>query len=530
MNQERKQDMNLERKQHMTLQAHRLDRHQKTCTGFESRIRYAGGVFETPRSIVEELAAEGMKIKPEYVYPYHIVPLSTLKFIYRKRDFLTQQNTHHTVYTCLNSGKHDINVIKLKLYLIEHLLNEDADSDDEVGACEDEDDGTVRKDPGGPLVVKRNNQYLCLNSGKHDINVIKPRLIEHLLNEDADSDDGVGACEDEDDETLRKDPGGPLVVKRNNQYLCLNSGKHDINVIKPRLIEHLLNEDADSDDEVGACEDEDDETVRKDPGGPLVVKRNNQYLWEVLLVEDFGKQQITLHPIVAYYKNDSFQLVRHALMYISNDIGHDYHIVNCFTEMALTFLRGETEVESVIILRDKKNAPGGEGLGLHNPSKDPSCFCSAGRGKQPHRCTNKLHVGEFTVHNLKLNGNYQSTWLDLTVSCQHLKSLPKILHPSQAVSTMGVREVDYMDGKKKLVFNSLVLEVNEGDKQQLYISCLRPNLRSAHRLGRAAVNNTDDLYTAWLRKMMRSTCLGYNKVWVFPDIRDESLVTQGKTK
>ncbi|GFO46529.1 Armadillo repeat-containing protein 5-like isoform x2 [Plakobranchus ocellatus] len=247
---------------------------------------------------------------------------------------------------------------------------------------------------------------------------------------------------------------------------------------------------------------------------------------EVLLIEDFaenrkatyaaevksahfGKQQITLHPIVAYIKNDEYQLIRHSLMFISNDIGHDFHMVNKFTDMALAFLKEETEVESVIIYSDgcagqykgkgtfadlilmsgmrvqraffgsehgKGEADGETGVlsqamdravrsgtnissardlyqwatstlskaeGLHRrtffyvpqedinrnrpytdiatvpgtrkmhqvvrladyviKSRSLACFCCACRADNASRCINKLHVGDFTTHQLKLN-------------------------------------------------------------------------------------------------------------------------------
>ncbi|GFR83692.1 hypothetical protein ElyMa_005981500, partial [Elysia marginata] len=63
----------------------------------------------------------------------------------------------------------------------------------------------------------------------------------------------------------------------------------------------------------------------------------------------FAKQQITLHPIVAYYKDANYQLVLHALMYVSDDTCHDHHLVNHFTLSALEFLKAEPLIQSAYI-------------------------------------------------------------------------------------------------------------------------------------------------------------------------------------
>ncbi|GFO16452.1 accessory gland protein acp29ab-like [Plakobranchus ocellatus] len=76
--------------------------------------------------------------------------------------------------------------------------------------------------------------YLCslpvagFNSGKYDINDIKPYLIRHLSHEDVDITNEV-RDEDVEEEAEHVGEGGsclqrrPIVVKRNNQYLCIGS-------------------------------------------------------------------------------------------------------------------------------------------------------------------------------------------------------------------------------------------------------------------------------------------------------------------
>lgn len=51
----------------------------------------------------------------------------------------------------------------------------------------------------------------------------------------------------------------------------------------------------------------------------------------------FGKSQITLHPIVLYFKTPSADLARHCLMYLTDDIAHDFHLVHHFTLAALEY-------------------------------------------------------------------------------------------------------------------------------------------------------------------------------------------------
>lgn len=83
----------------------------------------------------------------------------------------------------------------------------------------------------------------------------------------------------------------------------------------------------------------------------FAVNRKATYHAEVKS-EHFGKAQVSLHPTMAFYKNETGQLVRHVAMFFSDDIGHDYHAVHTYTEKMLQMLKGETKVEDVIIWSD----------------------------------------------------------------------------------------------------------------------------------------------------------------------------------
>ena len=65
----------------------------------------------------------------------------------------------------------------------------------------------------------------------------------------------------------------------------------------------------------------------------------------------YDKEQITLHPIIVYYRrSEDSPVVRHALDFVSNDLTHDHHAVHAFTLKALKYLqeirvlRGSREV------------------------------------------------------------------------------------------------------------------------------------------------------------------------------------------
>ena len=66
----------------------------------------------------------------------------------------------------------------------------------------------------------------------------------------------------------------------------------------------------------------------------------------------FGKSQIILHSVVVYIKNAQGQLVRHTLMYLSDDICHDYHAVQHFTSLAIDFAKELVPLRRVILFSD----------------------------------------------------------------------------------------------------------------------------------------------------------------------------------
>ncbi|GFN84137.1 hypothetical protein PoB_001064300 [Plakobranchus ocellatus] len=71
-----------------------LDRHQKSCTGLGSRVRYYGGVYTAPSSIVEDLSRYGFGIDEDLFTPIELRLIS--------RSFSIQLTSHR------DPGKHSI--------------------------------------------------------------------------------------------------------------------------------------------------------------------------------------------------------------------------------------------------------------------------------------------------------------------------------------------------------------------------------------------------------------------------------------
>lgn len=64
----------------------------------------------------------------------------------------------------------------------------------------------------------------------------------------------------------------------------------------------------------------------------------------------FGAKQVTIHPVVCFFKKDN-RLIRDSVIFISDDINHDYHAVNNFSKLArqhVQTLLGRKPVKEVI--------------------------------------------------------------------------------------------------------------------------------------------------------------------------------------
>jgi hypothetical protein len=95
---------------------------------------------------------------------------------------------------------------------------------------------------------------------------------------------------------------------------------------------------------------------------------------QLLLVEDYAenrkskmqdeiksahwcKQQFSLFPIVGFYRDETGQLIRHAVDFVTDDLKHDFHAVHHFTQQTLNIFRdagviSNTRTSQVFIFSD----------------------------------------------------------------------------------------------------------------------------------------------------------------------------------
>lgn len=60
----------------------------------------------------------------------------------------------------------------------------------------------------------------------------------------------------------------------------------------------------------------------------------------------FSAMQITVHPCVMYYNDESTNTkVRDSMIFLSDDIAHDYHAVSYFSKPALKHLNDERKID-----------------------------------------------------------------------------------------------------------------------------------------------------------------------------------------
>jgi len=65
----------------------------------------------------------------------------------------------------------------------------------------------------------------------------------------------------------------------------------------------------------------------------------------------FGKQQVTVHPVVAFYRTGD-TIIRDSLIFLSDDITHDHQAVQEFTRLSLELLRKKLTIKKLTIWSD----------------------------------------------------------------------------------------------------------------------------------------------------------------------------------
>ncbi|GFO28682.1 Zinc finger protein 546-like, partial [Plakobranchus ocellatus] len=225
-----------------------LDRHEKSCTGLGSRVRYYGGVYTTPSSIVEDLSRYGFGIDENFIYPYRAtfdfevffdstdLPSGSRQTQYKARHVPLSVAVASNVEgfeepVCFVSEGEPSTIVES---MVDHLLKiADKASEilhtkfksvlDQIREVQEEQEqfGEHENIPISSLSGRFEGYLNSLpvvgfNSGKYDINVIKPYLIRHLLHEDVDIIDEVRDKEGEeetenDGEGRACFQGGPFV-------------------------------------------------------------------------------------------------------------------------------------------------------------------------------------------------------------------------------------------------------------------------------------------------------------------------------
>ena len=68
--------------------------------------------------------------------------------------------------------------------------------------------------------------------------------------------------------------------------------------------------------------------------------RKSQYAEGEVKSAHIGKGQCVLHPVLIFFKDDDAQMVRHVIMYLSDDIEKSHHHVQHFTVDAIDRIKG----------------------------------------------------------------------------------------------------------------------------------------------------------------------------------------------
>ena len=68
----------------------------------------------------------------------------------------------------------------------------------------------------------------------------------------------------------------------------------------------------------------------------------------------FGKSQVTVHPIVCYYKTEEEKVDRESHIYLSDDINHDHSAVHEFTTRSIEIIEAKRAVRKITMWSDGK--------------------------------------------------------------------------------------------------------------------------------------------------------------------------------
>ena len=245
----------------------RMHRHEQTCNGGKPKVTYSGGVYTTAETVFESLARYGLAVDTHFIFPYRAtfdyevyfdqseLPSTSDKTSFTARHVplsvsIASNVPSFTEPVCFVTEGNPQDLIDRMIDYLEqiskhsyHLLRDQFQS--VFDALVTLIHGDNKQGVPAKMLAQRLDAFLSelpvvgFNSGKYDINVIKPFLIRRLLrsapvpknrqdkdgdyNSD-DDDDSHGDDEDETDQDKKKNKS-PLqfVVKRNNDFLCIST-------------------------------------------------------------------------------------------------------------------------------------------------------------------------------------------------------------------------------------------------------------------------------------------------------------------
>ncbi|GFR68008.1 hypothetical protein ElyMa_003720600 [Elysia marginata] len=221
-----------------------LTRHEKTCAGDEIKRYYPGGVYHPNPTPLEILADEGVPVETDFVYPFR----ATYDFeCYFTKENLPSTSTSKTSYTArhvplsvsvcsnvpdfespvcfISEGDPQALVDRMGDYLESiassafNILKETSfrNAFEYLEAMKDGDDERSAKQLYNTL-HKYLSQLIVVgfNSGKYDLNVIKPYLAQRFLLEEPHD-------VDEEDDIRKK--RRKFVLKKNNEFMAISTAK-----------------------------------------------------------------------------------------------------------------------------------------------------------------------------------------------------------------------------------------------------------------------------------------------------------------
>ncbi|RUS83075.1 hypothetical protein EGW08_009161 [Elysia chlorotica] len=224
-----------------------LVRHEKTCAGDKIKRYYPGGVYHPNPSALETLADEGVPVETDFVYPFR----ATYDFeCYFTKENLPSTATCKTSYTarhvplsvsvCSNVPGFrspicfisEGNPQKLVDCMGDYLTSISSEAFQILKSTYFKDAyeylETLGDDKEACRLRSTLSKYLSqlivvgFNSGKYDLNVIKPYLAQRFLIYSNDKEDNE--LEDEEDGVFRKNDK-TFVLKKNNEFMAISTPK-----------------------------------------------------------------------------------------------------------------------------------------------------------------------------------------------------------------------------------------------------------------------------------------------------------------